>query len=251
MYNRRILAAGLAASIGALALIGVLLAASGVAYAVPLAGIGGFTLEAEEIRGEGMFIYPGVEETSETDAQPVVVNELQSAEIEGLVLTKEIDASAIPGLDGTARIVISQNDNQTVETSETMLKFSHLGARESAFSGQVVREYNADDPRDSFSLAAPGEPVSGKTVNITGQEPGLVLKNVEIQAHYMAVESISIPDLDMEFHYDEDGSTDDGSDSGEPTDNGSDESGSDDGTQADEQSDDAGDADGEKNHQQS
>lgn len=209
MYNKRILAAGLAASIGALALIGILLAASGVAYAVPLAGIGGFTVEADEIRGDGMFLYPGVEETSETDATPVVVNELQGAEIDGMVLTKEIDVSAMPGLDGTASIVISQTGNETVESSETMMKFSHLGSQSSAFSGQVVREFNEDNPSDSFGMSAPGDPDAGKTVNITGENPGIVLQNVEIQAHYMAVESISIPDLDMDFHYNEGGSSGD------------------------------------------
>lgn len=243
MYNKRILAAGLAASIGTLALIGVLLAASGVAYAVPLAGVGGFTVEADEIRGEGMFLYPGVEETSETDAQPVVVNELQGAEIDGMVLTKEIDASAMPGLDGTARIVISQQGNETVESSETMMKFSHLGAQESQFSGQVVREFNEDNPSDSFGMSAPGDADAGKTVNITGENPGIVLRDVQIEAHYMAVESISIPDLDMTFHYEPGTSPDDDNSGGNgDTDTNSEEN---------QQAIDVGDSDSEKNHQKS
>lgn len=248
MYNKRILAAGLAASIGVLALIGVLVAASGVAYAVPLSGLGGFTVEADSIEGEGMFIYPGTSETSEADTAPVVVTEMQGAEIEGMVLTKEIDASAMPGLDGTARIIISQNGNETVETSETMMKFSHLGAQESAFSGQVVREYNEDNPSDSFSLAAPGDADEGKTVDIEGEEPGLTLRNVEIQAHYMAVESISIPDLDMAVEYDEGGSSDaSGSSSGDSGSSGSDETDSEDtDSQEDQQVVSGSDREGEK-----
>lgn len=214
MYDKRILAAGLAASIGALALIGVLLAASGVAYAVPLAGVGGFTVEAEEIRGEGMYIYPGVEETSESDAQPVAVTELQSTEIEGLVLTKEMDASPLPGVDGTVTFVIESAGNQTVETDEQMLKYSELHANESEFSGQVIDEYNEDDPREQFDITAPGDAQEGKTVNISGEEPGLVLRDVEITAHYLAVSSISIPDLEYSVEHDPNGNVDDSAEAG-------------------------------------
>lgn len=237
MYNKRILAAGLAASIGALALIGVLLAASGVAYAIPIAGVGGFTVEADEIRGESMYMYPGVEETSESDAQPVAVTEMQSTEIEGLTLTKEMDASSMPGLDGTMRIVISQGGNETVETGQQMLKFSSLQAQESQFSGQVVNEHNSDDPSEQFDIAAPGDAQEGQTVDISGSEPGLVLRNAEIQAHYLAVSSISIPDLEISVEYDEGSSPDESGDSGGQTDTDS---------QEDQQVVEAGDRDGEK-----
>lgn len=212
MYNKRILAAGLAASIGALALIGVLLAASGVAYAVPLAGVGGFTVEAEEIRADNMFIYPGVSDTSEREAQPVAVTEMQSTEIDGLKLTKEIDVSSMPGLDGQMRIVISQSGNETVTTGQQMMKYSKLSAEESEFSGQVIDENPSSDPSRKFDITAPNnETVEGRTVDISGENPGLVLRDAEIQAHYLAVSSISIPDLQFNVHYDEDGGGDSGS----------------------------------------
>ena len=247
MYNKRILAAGLAASIGALALIGVLLAASGVAYAVPLAGVGGFTVEADEIRGEGMYIYPGVEETSERDAQPVAVTELQSTEIEGLVLTKEMDASPLPGVDGTVTFVIESGGNETIETDEQMLKYSELTADESEFSGQVINEYNEDDPREQFDITAPGDPQQGKTVNISGEEPGLVLRDVEITAHYLAVSSISIPDLEYSVEHDPDGSVDDSGDAGGDS---SDGEAGDEGSDSDEDSsENTSDGSGQKNHQ--
>ena len=242
MYNKRILAAGLAASIGALALIGVLLAVSGVAYAVPLAGVGGFTIEAEEIRGEGMYIYPGVEETSERDAQPVAVTELQGTEIEGLVLTKEMDASPMPGVDGTVTFVIESAGNETVETDEQMLKYSELHAEESEFSGQVINEYNEDDPREEFDITAPGDAQEGKTINISGEEPGMTLRNVEITGHYLAVSSISIPDLEFSVEHDPDGEVDDEADAG------GDESGGEAGDEASDPDDGESDQNGEKNH---
>lgn len=243
MYNKRILAAGLAASIGALALIGVLLAASGVAYAVPLAGMGGFTVEADEIRGEGMYIYPGVEETSESDAQPVAVTELQSTEIEGLLLTKEMNASPLPGVDGTVTFIIESGGNETIETDEQMLKYSQLTAEESEFSGQVINEYNEDDPREQFDITAPGDPQQGKTVNISGEEPGLVLRDVEITAHYLAVSSISIPDLEYSVEHDPDGNVDDSGDAG------GDSSGDEASDSDEDSSGNASDGSGQKNHQ--
>lgn len=235
MYNKRILAAGLAASIGALALIGVLLAASGVAYAVPLSGVGGFTVEAEEIRADDMFIYPGVSDTSEREAQPVAVTEMQSTEIDGLKLSKTLDVSSMPGLDGQMRIVISQSGNETVTTGQQMLKYSKLSAEESQFSGQVIDENPSSDPSRKFDITAPtNETVQGRTVDISGDNPGLVLRDAEIQAHYLAVSSISIPDLQFNVHYDEGGG--DGGTSGE--------TGTDD--QSDQPATDAGDAAGQK-----
>lgn len=244
MYNKRILAAGLAASIGALALIGVLLAASGVAYAVPLAGVGGFTVEADEIRGESMFMYPGVEETSETDAQPVAVTEMQSTEIDGLTLTKEMSADPLPGLSGTMRVVISQGGNETVETGQQMLKFSSLQAEESEFSGQVVNEHNSDNPSEQFDVSAPGDAQDGRTVNISGSEPGLVLRNAEIQAHYLAVSSISIPDLEISVEYDEGESPSENGDGGGAST--TEQNNEDTESQEDQQVVEAGDRDGEK-----
>lgn len=200
MYDKRILAAGLAASFGALALIGLLLSASGVAYAAPLAGVGGFTIEVDEIRGESMYMYPGVEGEGE-NAQPVSVTEMQSTEIEGLKLTKEVDVSSMPGVDGKMRIVISQSGNETVETGEQMLKFTKLEANESRFSGQVIQGHASDDPTRRFDIAAPGNPDEGRTVNISGSEPGLVLKDARIEAKYLAVSSISIPDIHIEVKH--------------------------------------------------
>lgn len=212
MYDTRILTAGLATSIGVVALVGVVVASSGVAYAVPLAGVGGFTIEAEEIRGEGMYIYPGVEETSEHDARPVVVTELQRTEIEGLTITKEMDASPLPGLDGTMRIVISSGENQTVKTGQQMMKYSRLRADRARFSGQVINEYNEENPQEQFDVTAPADAQEGETVDIEGEEPGVVLEDVEVQVHYAATEWIDFSKLELDVEYDDGKSADEGGD---------------------------------------
>ena len=201
MYDRRILAAGLAASFGIVALVGVAVASSGVAYAVPLAGVGGFTIEAEELRGEGMYIYPGVEETSERDAYPVVVTELQEAEATGLRITKEMDASPMPGLDGTMRVVFYSGSNQTVQIDQQMMKYSRLRAGTSEFSGEVYDEYNETDPRRQFDVTAPGDPQEARTVDPSNDEPGVVLKDVEVQAHYTAASKVEFSKLNVDVEY--------------------------------------------------
>lgn len=215
MYDTRILAAGLATSLGAVALVGVLVVSSGVAYAVPLAGVGGFTIEAEELRGEGMYIYPGVEETSEYDAYPVVVTEMQHAEVRGLRITKEMDASPLPGLDGTMRVVIYSGANETVEIDQQITKYSRLRAEKSVFSGEVYNEYNEEDPRRQFDITAPAEPQEGRTVNASGDEPGVVLHDVELQAHYTAASSVDFSKLHIDVEYDEGGADGDGDRSNE------------------------------------
>lgn len=232
MYDKRILAAGFGASLGVVALVALLVVSSGTAYAVPMAGVGGFTVEADEIRGEGMFIYPDSEETSEQDAAPVATTELQNSEIEGLTLTKKMNADPMPGLSGT--IVVQISSTETVETGEQMLKYSQLRADESEFSGQVINEYNEDDPSDQFGIGAPSDEIQeGKTIDIEGEEPGLVLRNAEIQSHYLAVESISIPDLEFDVYMEEDGG--DGGDEADGDDDSGNESTehADDGTETD------------------
>jgi hypothetical protein len=194
------------------ALVGVLVATSGVVYGVPLGGVGGFTIEAEERRGEGMSIYPGVEETSEDDAYPVGVTEIQHAEVTGPSITKEMDASPLPGLDGTMRVVIYSGSNETVRIDQQMLKYSRLRAEKATFSGEVYDEYNREDPSEQFDITAPADPQEGRTISATGDEPGVVLRDVEVQAHYTAASSVEFSKLNVDVEYE----SGDGADVEEP-----------------------------------
>ena len=131
MYDKKILAKGTAASFGVVFLVAMLIVSSGMAFAAPLAGIGGFTIKADELRGDDLYLYPGVTDTSERSGIPVATAEFSSVEIDGLELTKEI--KGIPGIGGNGRVVITSTD--TVEADSLLVKQSKLQAESSTFNG--------------------------------------------------------------------------------------------------------------------
>ena len=215
MYDKKILAKGTAASFGVVFLVAMLIVSSGMAFAAPLAGIGGFTIKADELRGDDLYLYPGVTDTSERSGIPVATAEFSSVEIDGLELTKEI--KGIPGIGGNGRVVITSTD--TVEADSLLVKQSKLQAESSTFNGLLIDEENSDAPDEQFKQVAPStakqrtEGVDGgqppKSINLSDQSnPGIVLKNAEIQAHYQAVNEISIPGLTLAVEYDQNGDGD-------------------------------------------
>lgn len=226
MYDKKILAKGTAASFGVVMLVAMLIASSGMAFAAPIAGIGGFTINADELRGNDLYLYPGASDTSERSAVPVATAEFSSVEIDGLELIKEIEDVPAP-VGGNMRIVITATD--TVEADSLLVKQTKLSASQSTFNGLLIDEENSDDVTEQFKQVAPStseqrtEGVDGngafgggeaKTISLSdASNPGIVLQNASIQAHYQAVNEISIPGLTLTAEHDANGDgdyTDDG-----------------------------------------
>lgn len=216
MYDKKILAKGTAASFGVVVLVAMLIASSGMAFAAPIAGIGGFTIKADELRGDDMMLYPGASDTSERNAVPVATAEFSSVEIDGLELTKEIEGMPAP-VGGNARVVITATD--TVTADSLLVKQTKLTADQSTFNGLLIDEQNSDDPSEKFQQIAPStseqrhrgadSATDPKTISLSDQSnPGIVLKNAEIQAHYQAVNEISIPGLTLAVEHDANGDGD-------------------------------------------
>ncbi|WP_049998271.1 DUF6230 family protein [Halococcus sediminicola] len=220
MYDKKVLAKGTAVSFGVVALVAMLIVSSGMAFAAPLSGIGGFTINADELRGDDLYLYPGVSDTSEREGIPVATAEFSAVEIDGLELTKSFED--IPAIGGNARVVITSTD--TVTADSLLVKQSKLTADSSTFNGLLIDEENADRPSDQFKQVAPstaeqrtegvdaGQPP--KTLDLSNaSNPGIVLQNASIQAHYQAVNEISIPGITLATEYDANGDgdyTDDG-----------------------------------------
>lgn len=205
MYRKGKFAKGMGASLGVILAVVILVLHSGTAYAVPLAGLGGFTIKADEIRGQGAYIYAGADDTSQREGIPMAVTEFQSSEIDGLQLIKKQDVSSLPGVSGTMKMTISGTD--TVTTGQQIVKASNIKAEEAILRRQVIDESPSDDPNERFTIAARGESVSGETVDIdqSGDKPGLVLKDATINAHYLATNKITIPGQEISISYDPDG----------------------------------------------
>lgn len=206
MYNKRTFGKGLGASFVVLIVV-TLVVFSTSAYAVPLAGIGGFTIKADELTAESAFIYPGVDDTSNQAAYPMAVVEQKDVKIENLRLLKTFDVSNVPGLSGNARVVITASDTVTVD--QQMIKVSNIQAETATFNQQVIDESNSDDPANQFGIwsgnAAEEKVQDGRIVDLNNEGPAQRLTNTTITAHYLASSSISIPGMSLEVQYDEDG----------------------------------------------
>jgi hypothetical protein len=205
MYRKALLAKGMSASFGTLLLVGVLVMSTGTAYAAPLAGIGGFTIQADEIRADSAVIYPGSADTSEQGAYPMAVVEQKGVEIDGLRLIKELDVDSIPGLSGNARIVMSSSE--TVEADQQIIKVSNIQAEQATFNHQLIDEHDSDDPTRKFDIKSGSatEDIEGRTVSIDSDGPAQVLTNAKINTHYLATNTISLPGLELDIQYDADG----------------------------------------------
>lgn len=209
MYNKRTFGKSMGASVAVLTVIALLVMSSGVAYAVPLAGVGGFTIQVDKLTAESALIYPGTADTTNQDAYPMGVVEQKGVTITGLKLIKTLDVSSIPGLDGNARLIMSADGEVTAD--QQMVKVTNIQAETAVFNQQVIDVTNSDDPSRSFGIwmgdasKSQNKLANGRIVDLSSDGPAQKLVNAEIQAHYLASNSISLPGLNLKVKYDEDG----------------------------------------------
>ncbi|MFB6164648.1 MAG: DUF6230 family protein [Haloarculaceae archaeon] len=187
MYNRKRIARGAGTAVAAWALVGLLVMSTGVAYAVPLAGIGGFTISADRITSDSMTLYHGVGDTSEIDAYPQAMIELTDAKMLDMRLAKTFDVNAIPGLSGTAKLRID-TDGQTVGDA-VLVKSTAMSARGATFKQFAIEERNTTDPRTAFTMRA---------------DDGIVMQDAEIRAHYLATNHITLSHMSLVVCYNPD-----------------------------------------------
>jgi hypothetical protein len=215
MYDKRTLTKGMAASFGVVFLVMMLVVSSGIAFSAPLAGIGGFTIKADRIEGDNLYQYVSVSDTSERNGTPVAVAEFTEIRIEGLQFMKEFQD--IPAIGGNARIVITSTD--TVRADSLLIKQSYIFAEESTFNGLLINEQPSSDVRMKFQQIAPSTEAQRhqgadrltdpESINLSTQEnPGQIFVNATIQAHYQAVNQITIPGLTLATEYDANGDGD-------------------------------------------
>lgn len=193
MYNKTTFAKTFGAGLGVMLLVAAVGVYGGLAYAVPVSGVGGFTITADSIEGENAVVYPQVGETSEQSERSMSVVELQSATIENLRITKTV---SFPGV-GERQVVITAED--TVETDALMLKTSSVFAEDSTLTGLQLDENPTSEASREFVISAGGadDAQSARTVDIQGDNPGLSIQSAELQSHYLVTNQISIPGLSV------------------------------------------------------
>lgn len=203
MYDKSRLLKGAGASFAVLAIIGIVVATTGTAVASSVAGVGGFTIEADEIRIEGFYLYPGTTDTSGQNGKiPAAVQELESVEIDGLYLNK---TQSLP-MGGQMKLTITASG--TVTSGNQVLKATYVGADKAVLRGQVIDEHPPSSNEPPFSVEACSEnPYNGVTINIQSNcgKPDVVLKDAHIRAHYLATDRITLPGQKIIISWDKDG----------------------------------------------
>lgn len=200
MYDKGLLAKSTGASLGVVAVVGLLFMSTGTAFALPISGIGGFEIAADEIQGDDLTLYPGAGDASNITQYPQGVVELTETTIQGLELSKTFDLNNY-GLSGNAKLLITSSGEVTSE--ELLLKTPKLTADEAVFSGLEIDESSTGGLSEIIELNAPSNPEQGKDISLSGgSNPGLVLTNPEIQATYLATNEITIPGLTLQVQFD-------------------------------------------------
>lgn len=186
MYDRTRIARGAGAAVAVWALIGLLVMSTGVAFALPLAGIGGFKVSATEITADRMTLYPGSADTSNTSAYPQAVVELKDVNAQNLQVVKNFNLNYY-GLSGDARLVLWSRG--TADGGAMLLKSSALTATDAAFTDFDIDESNTSD--------------ISTQLEITSQN-AVEMDDAELRAHYLATNQIRVPDLRLAVCYDPD-----------------------------------------------
>ncbi|PGF16679.1 hypothetical protein CP556_11495 [Natrinema sp. CBA1119] len=201
MYNKKRLLGGTGASFLVVALVGMIVLSSGTAYAAPLASGSGFTVEADEIRSDEFLLYPSAGESDQGET-PVAVVEQRGVEIDGLVLTREQE---VPMMDGTMEI--SFTADETVTADEQYIKLTGLDAENAEFNGQIINAQSSENPEQQFQQTAGenADPEDGYLTNVSGEAPGMVQEDVEIDMVYLASNEITLPGLDVGVEYNSSG----------------------------------------------
>ncbi|MEO2077350.1 MAG: DUF6230 family protein [Bacillus sp. (in: firmicutes)] len=134
---------------------------TGVAAAVPLSGVGEFTVSFDKMVGKDFQLLGGMADSVSRQNNPVAVNKIKHATIYGLEISKEV---SIPGLP-TFRVVIeSKNPDNPVEI-DGLLQKATVVSGDAVFTNMEMKEtYVAD--KDPLTQAAEGFTQSANTITI-------------------------------------------------------------------------------------
>lgn len=178
MYDRQRIARGAGAAIAVWTLVGLLITSTGVAYAVPLAGVGGFRITADEIRSDTLVLYPGIGDTSEREVYPQTIIELEDIRLRGLRAYKDIDLSGAPLFTGRLRFLL--RNRGAINGDSLLVKTSALEASDATFNRFSIEDEATGDPRTSFEISS---------------TEGATLEDADIRAHYLTTNTLRSSNL--------------------------------------------------------
>lgn len=154
--------------------------------AFPIAGVGGFVIDAQRITGTNLNIYTDMGPTSLHENWGQARIEIGSVNITGLKLVKNIDLKgALSQYDiSELEVLVTPREGVTVSGSQVKLKVTAILATNSSFTNLKIQENrNASRPIDVFHLNA----------------SNFTLDGPELNSHFMSAGTITIPGLNVKL----------------------------------------------------
>lgn len=190
MYDKTLFAKSFGAALGVLLIIAAIGVYGGLAYAVPVAGMGSYTTVGEDIEASEVVVHPQMDSSEEGD-NAVAVVELRDTTIEGLEIRKEV---------GGMVVVVSADD--VVESEEMLIKASNIEANGSDVMGAEVDANTVGEADRGFEVRCGAQQIedgAGATVTMETDvgDNCLHLEQWRIETHYLVTNEISIPDLSI------------------------------------------------------
>ena len=192
--KRRFRFISMAASIGFVLFFFFLFLTSSVFAAFPIAGVGGFVIEASRITGNNLQITTELGSTEMHENWGQARIELGQANIMGLKLTKKVNLNGALSQYGIKdmEIVITPASGATVAGNNLRLGVTGLTASRSDFRNLHADERSSTKPIDRLRITA----------------TQLALDNPKLNVHAMAAGNIAIPGLKVKFIFNKyDGTT--------------------------------------------
>ncbi|WP_409304308.1 DUF6230 family protein [Peribacillus sp. SCS-155] len=157
-------------------LLGLLLVSfgiTGVAYAVPIAGVGDFYVEFDKLEGSGYKFYPKLGETSAEDSAPQGTNLIEKLTITNLQLYKDFKAG-----DGWIRVKITASKPVQISGLQHDAGLIEANAK---FSNLALAEKHSDDWQKQFQQTS----------------STIILENAKLKTHYLFQETINMAGMKL------------------------------------------------------
>ncbi|RFU62871.1 DUF6230 family protein [Peribacillus glennii] len=157
-------------------LLGLLLVSfgiSGVACAVPIAGVGDFYVKFDQLEGTGYTFYPKLGETSSSDSSPQGTNLIKDVTIKNLQLYKDFKVGG-----DTIRVLITASKPVRITGLHHDAGLIQANAK---FQNLTLKENNSSNWQKQF------EQTSSK----------ITLENAKLKTHYLFQETINMAGMKL------------------------------------------------------
>lgn len=197
MYNRQRISRGAGTAIAVWAIVGLVIMSTGVAFALPMGGIGGFLISAQQTTAEESVLYPGTASTDyggsafagdDAGEYPATVVELDEAQLQAVDIIKTINDSDVNApLGGNIQIRVR---TASIESPGVLLKTSGIQSQGVTFNGfNTINQPADDDVAQRFQVAA---------------EDSAQLNMSLIRAHYLVASQVDLGTTSVYTCYDVD-----------------------------------------------